>query len=87
MSKQAFTGSTQVELTVGLVAAQKIIPCTLKLGGKSANIFFDDSDFDMAIDGACMGILLNQGKVYIAGNSIYIYIYKILFMINLWMHL
>ena len=63
---------SQVGLTVGLAAAQKIIPCTLELGGKSANIFFDDCDFDMAIDGACMGILFNQGQVCIAGSRIYV---------------
>ena len=72
LSKLAFTGSTQVGFTVGLAAAQKIIPCTLELGGKSANIFFDDCDFDMAIDGACMGILFNQGQVCIAGSRIYV---------------
>ena len=72
LSKLAFTGSTQVGLTVGLAAAQKIIPCTLELGGKSANIFFDDCDFDMAIDGACLGILFNQGQVCCAGSRIFV---------------
>ena len=72
LNKLAFTGSTEVGLTVGLAAAKKIIPCTLELGGKSANIFFDDCDFDMAIDGACLGILFNQGQVCIAGSRIYV---------------
>jgi acyl-CoA reductase-like NAD-dependent aldehyde dehydrogenase len=46
LSKLAFTGSTEVGLTVGLAAAKRIIPATLELGGKSANIIFDDCDFD-----------------------------------------
>jgi acyl-CoA reductase-like NAD-dependent aldehyde dehydrogenase len=72
LSKLAFTGSTEVGLTVGLAAAKKIIPATLELGGKSPNIFFDDCDFDMAIDGACLGILLNQGQVCCAGSRIFV---------------
>ena len=44
LSKLAFTGSTEVGITVALAAAKKIIPATLELGGKSANIFFDDCD-------------------------------------------
>ena len=72
ISKLAFTGSTEVGLTVGMAAAKKIIPCTLELGGKSANIFFDDCDFDLAIDGACLGILFNQGQVCIAGSRIFV---------------
>ena len=72
LSKLAFTGSTEVGITVALAAAKKIIPATLELGGKSANIFFDDCDFDMAIDGACMGILFNQGQVCIAGSRIFV---------------
>ena len=55
-----------------MAAAKKIIPCTLELGGKSANIFFDDCDFDLAIDGACLGILFNQGQVCIAGSRIFV---------------
>ena len=72
LSKLAFTGSTEVGLTVGLAAAKRIIPCTLELGGKSANIFFDDCDFDQAIDGACLGILFNQGQVCCAGSRIFV---------------
>ena len=72
ISKLAFTGSTEVGRNVGLAAAKKIIPATLELGGKSANIFFDDCDFDLAIDGACLGILFNQGQVCVAGSRIFV---------------
>ena len=51
-AKLAFTGSTEVGRNVALAAAERIIPATLELGGKSANIYFDDCDFDQAIDGA-----------------------------------
>ena len=47
--KLAFTGSTEVGLNVARAAADKLIPSTLELGGKSANIFFDDCKWDMAM--------------------------------------
>ena len=59
--KLAFTGSTEVGRDVALAAAEKLIPSTLELGGKSANIFFDDCKWDMALDGLQLGILFNQG--------------------------
>lgn len=70
--KLAFTGSTEVGLSVAKAAAEKLIPATLELGGKSANIFFDDCDIDQAIDGAQLGILFNQGQVCCAGSRIFV---------------
>lgn len=70
--KLAFTGSTEVGRQVALAAAERLIPATLELGGKSANIFFDDCDWDMAIDGAQLGILFNQGQVCCAGSRIFV---------------
>lgn len=70
--KLAFTGSTEVGRGIALAAAQKIIPATLELGGKSANIIFDDCDFDVAIDGVQLGILFNQGQVCCAGSRIFV---------------
>lgn len=61
--KLAFTGSTEVGRNVAVAAAQKLIPATLELGGKSANIFFDDCNFEQAVDGLQLGILFNQGQV------------------------
>ncbi|MBP9625115.1 MAG: aldehyde dehydrogenase family protein, partial [Veillonella sp.] len=60
-AKLAFTGSTEVGLDVYKAASQRLIPATLELGGKSANIFFEDAKWDMAMDGAMLGILFNQG--------------------------
>ncbi len=70
--KLAFTGSTEVGYSVAKAAADKLIPATLELGGKSANIYFDDCNFDKAIDGACVGILFNQGQVCCAGSRIFV---------------
>lgn len=71
--KLAFTGSTDVGRNVGLAAAKRIIPSTLELGGKSANIFFPDCQWDMAMDGLQLGILLNQGQVCCAGSRVFVH--------------
>lgn len=71
-NKLAFTGSTEIGRDVGLAAAKRIIPATLELGGKSANIVFDDCQFDKAIEGAQIGILFNQGQVCCAGSRIFV---------------
>ena len=71
-SKLAFTGSTEVGRDVALAAAEKLIPSTLELGGKSANIFFDDCDWEVAMDGLQLGILFNQGQVCCAGSRVFV---------------
>ncbi len=71
-NKLAFTGSTAVGRRVGIAAAEMLIPATLELGGKSANIFFDDMPFDKALEGAQKGILFNQGQVCCAGSRIFV---------------
>ena len=70
--KLAFTGSTEVGLGVAKAAADKLIPATLELGGKSANIYFDDCKWDMAIDGLQLGILFIQGQVCCAGSRVFV---------------
>lgn len=72
IDKLAFTGSTEVGRQIGLSAAKRIIPATLELGGKSANIFFDDADMDIALEGVQLGILFNQGQVCSAGSRIFV---------------
>lgn len=71
-NKLAFTGSTEVGRGVYQAACDKLIPATLELGGKSANIFFDDCEWDKAIEGAQLGILFNQGQVCCAGSRIFV---------------
>ncbi len=70
--KLAFTGSTEVGYNVAEAAAKRLIPATLELGGKSANIIFDDAQLDKAIEGAQIGILFNQGQVCCAGSRIFV---------------
>ncbi len=70
--KLSFTGSTDVGYKVAKAAADKIIPATLELGGKSPNIFFEDCNFEKAIDGLQLGILFNQGEVCAAGSRIFV---------------
>ena len=72
-SKLAFTGSNSIGKKVGLAAAEKLIPSTLELGGKSANIFFPDLDWDRAMEGLQMGILFNQGQVCSAGSRVFVH--------------
>ncbi|MTD39967.1 aldehyde dehydrogenase family protein [Erwinia sp. CPCC 100877] len=70
--KLAFTGSTEVGYTVAKAAAEKLIPATLELGGKSANIIFDDANWERALEGVQLGILFNQGQVCCAGSRVFV---------------
>ena len=70
--KLAFTGSTEVGYEVARYAADKLIPATLELGGKSANIYFEDAPFEKGVEGVCLGILFNQGQVCCAGSRVFV---------------
>ncbi len=72
LSKLAFTGSTEIGMSIANAAADKLIPATLELGGKSANIIFEDCNWDMAVDGVQLGILFNQGQVCCAGSRVFV---------------
>jgi aldehyde dehydrogenase (NAD+) len=72
--KLAFTGSTEIGYTVAEAAAKKIIPATLELGGKSANIYFPDAPWEKAIEGLQIGILFNQGQVCCAGSRAFVHV-------------
>ena len=72
-SKLAFTGSTEVGYNIADAAAKKLIPATLELGGKSANIYFPDCPWEKAIEGVAMGILFNQGQVCCAGSRVFVH--------------
>lgn len=71
-AKLAFTGSTEVGYSVAKAAANRLIPATLELGGKSANIYFNDCQMDKALEAAQIGILFNQGQVCCAGSRIFV---------------
>jgi aldehyde dehydrogenase (NAD+) len=68
--KVAFTGSVGVGRAIGRIAAERIIPLTLELGGKSANIVFEDADLDLAATEAVKGFTLNAGQVCSAGTRL-----------------
>ncbi len=71
--KLAFTGSTEVGYEIAAAAAKRLIPATLELGGKSANIYFPDCPWEKAIEGVQMGILFNQGQVCCAGSRVFVH--------------
>src|SRR5665213_537565 len=66
----AFTGSAEVGKIIMRSAADTLKKISLELGGKSPNIFFADSDFEAAVDGALFGVFINQGEVCTAGSRI-----------------
>ena len=70
VQKIAFTGSAAVGKQIVKLAADTVKRVTLELGGKSPNIFFADSDFEAAVDGALFGVFINQGEVCSAGSRI-----------------
>jgi betaine-aldehyde dehydrogenase len=70
VDKIAFTGSVEVGKTIMRGAADTLKKISLELGGKSPNIFFADSDFDVAVEGALFGVFFNQGEVCSAGSRI-----------------
>ena len=70
VDKIAFTGSVEVGKTIMRGAADTLKKLSLELGGKSPNIFFDDADFEIAVEGALFGVFFNQGEVCSAGSRI-----------------
>mgnify|MGYP000153280653 CR=1 FL=1 len=66
----SFTGGTETGRTIMSEAGRNLVPCTLELGGKSANIVFASADQDRALDGALMGIFSNNGQQCLAGSRI-----------------
>lgn len=68
--KLAFTGSVRAGREIGRIAAERIIPLTLELGGKSPNIIFADADLAAAISGAVRAFVINAGQVCLAGTRL-----------------
>jgi aldehyde dehydrogenase (NAD+) len=68
--KLSFTGSTETGCAVATAAADKLIPATLELGGKSANIIFPDCHWEKAVTGVRNAILENSGQVCCAGSRV-----------------
>jgi aldehyde dehydrogenase (NAD+) len=72
INKIAFTGSTNVGKIIQKAIAGTAKKATLELGGKSANIIFDDAPIDQAVEGIVNGIFFNQGHVCCAGSRLYV---------------
>jgi aldehyde dehydrogenase (NAD+) len=70
VDKVAFTGSTAVGKDIQAALAGTGRALTLELGGKSANIVFDDAALDQAVEGIVHGIFFNQGHVCCAGSRL-----------------
>lgn len=66
----SFTGSSPVGHGIALKAAQRMVPVSLELGGKSPTIVFDDADIDVAIAGILYGIYSSSGQSCIAGSRL-----------------
>ena len=70
VDKVAFTGSTDVGRAIAKAVAGSKKKVTLELGGKAANIVFDDAPVDQAVEGIVNGIFFNQGHVCCAGSRL-----------------
>lgn len=70
VAKVAFTGSTTVGIKIAQGIAGQGKALTLELGGKAANIVFEDAALDQAVEGVINGIFFNQGEVCCAGSRL-----------------
>ncbi|WP_203336903.1 aldehyde dehydrogenase family protein [Nocardioides limicola] len=70
VDKVAFTGSTDVGKMIARAVAGTDKRVTLELGGKAANVVFDDAPLDQAVEGVVNGIFFNQGHVCCAGSRL-----------------
>jgi aldehyde dehydrogenase (NAD+) len=70
VDKVAFTGSTAVGKEIARACAVSGKRLTLELGGKAANVVFDDAPIDQAVEGIVNGIFFNQGHVCCAGSRL-----------------
>jgi aldehyde dehydrogenase (NAD+) len=70
VDKVAFTGSTEVGKAIAKTVAGSRKKVTLELGGKAANVVFEDAPLDQAVEGIVNGIFFNQGHVCCAGSRL-----------------
>jgi betaine-aldehyde dehydrogenase len=69
----AFTGGTEVGRGIARIAAEKLMPVSLELGGKSPTVVFDDADLDHAVAGVLFGIFSSSGESCIAGSRLFVH--------------
>ena len=70
--KLSFTGSTQIGRLLLAQAAERIVNCSMELGGDAPLLVFDDADLDLAVDGAMIAKMRNGGQACTAANRLYV---------------
>ncbi|TWP34742.1 aldehyde dehydrogenase [Leekyejoonella antrihumi] len=73
VGKVSFTGGTTTGRSIGRAAADKVMPVTLELGGKSPTIVFPDADREQALAGILFGIFSSSGQSCIAGSRVFVH--------------
>ncbi|RZL72256.1 MAG: aldehyde dehydrogenase family protein, partial [Rhodococcus sp. (in: high G+C Gram-positive bacteria)] len=72
VGKVTFTGGTNTGRSIAHAAADKLMPVSLELGGKSPTIVLDDADLDAAVNGVMFGIFSSTGQSCIAGSRLFV---------------
>ncbi|MQY28696.1 aldehyde dehydrogenase [Nocardia aurantia] len=72
VGKVSFTGGTTTGRALAHVAAEKLMPISLELGGKSPTVVLDDADLDQAVNGVLFGIFSSSGQSCVAGSRLYV---------------
>jgi len=72
VKKISFTGGTSTGRHLAHIAAEKLIPTSLELGGKSPTIVLEDADLEQAARGICYGIFSSAGQACIAGSRLFV---------------
>ncbi len=72
VKRVSFTGGTVTGKHIAHIAADKMMPVSLELGGKSATMVLDDADLDIAVAGVLYGIFSSSGEACIAGSRLFI---------------
>ena len=73
VKKVAFTGGTVTGVRIAEIAAAKLMPVSLELGGKSPTIVFPDADMDEAVAGVLYGVFSSTGQSCIAGSRLFVH--------------
>lgn len=73
VDKVVFVGSPKTGRRIAAAAGEQLIPCVLELGGKSANIVFEDADLSRAIGGAAAAIFSGAGQSCVAGSRLLVH--------------
>lgn len=72
VGKVTFTGGTATGRTIGRAAAEKVMPVSLELGGKSPTIVFEDADLERALAGVMFGVFSSSGQSCVAGSRLFV---------------